>query len=71
MDKVGWFGAETGWLGPRDPAPFSALTGLVAAEFPSYPPYGGRHAEVMVGPRAGTADIPPGQWRTIAAFPLG
>jgi len=47
LDKVSWFGAETVWLGPRDPTPFSALTGLVAAAFPSCPPYGGRHAEVI------------------------
>jgi hypothetical protein len=26
---------------------------------------------LMAGPRPGTADTPPGQWRTIAAFPLG
>jgi hypothetical protein len=26
---------------------------------------------LMAGPRPGTPDTPPGQWRTIAAFPLG
>ena len=35
------------WLAPSDPAPFSALTELVAAAFPSCPPYGGRVAEVI------------------------
>jgi hypothetical protein len=108
LDKVGWFSEETVWLGPRAAAPFSALTGLIAAAFPSCPPYGGQHAEViphltighlggpqalraaaesvrprlpieavatevilMAGPRPGNPDTPPGQWRTIAAFPLG
>jgi hypothetical protein len=35
------------WLGPSDPAPFSALTGLVVAAFPSCPPYGGQVVEVI------------------------
>ena len=26
---------------------------------------------LMAGPRPGTPDTPPGQWRTIATFPLG
>ena len=108
LDKVGWFGEEVVWLGPRDAAPFSALTGRVYTAFPSCPPYGGRHPVViphltightggpqalraaaesvrpwlpieaaatevilMAGPRPGTPGIPPGQWRTVAAFPLG
>jgi hypothetical protein len=29
LDEVGWFGDELVWLGPRDSAPFSALTELV------------------------------------------
>jgi hypothetical protein len=109
LDRVGWFGEEVVWLGPRDPAPFRALTSAAFTAFPSCPPYGGQHAEghsphltigkagghqalraaaesvrpclpieataaeviLMAGPRPGTPDTPPGQWRTIAAFPLG
>ena len=26
---------------------------------------------LMAGPRPGTPDTPPGQWRTVTAFPLG
>jgi 2'-5' RNA ligase len=47
LDKVGWFGEEVLWLGPHDPAPFSALTDLVFGAFPSCPPYGGLHSEVI------------------------
>ena len=108
LDRVGWFGEEVVWLGPRDPAPFSALTSAAFAAFPSCPPYGGQHAQViphltighvggrqalgaaaewvrpslpieataaevilMAGPRPGTPGTLPGQWRTVAAFPLG
>lgn len=108
LDRVGWFGEDVVWLGPCDPVPFTALTGLVFTAFPSCPPYGGQHpaviphltighaggvqalraaaesvrlclpieataAEVilMAGPRPGTPGTPPGQWRTVAAFPLG
>jgi hypothetical protein len=112
LDRVGWFGEEVVWLGPRDPAPFSALTSAVFTAFPSCPPYGGQRAAavssaiphltigktgglqalgaaaesvrpslpieataaeviLMAGPRPGTPGTPPGQWRTVAAFPLG
>ncbi len=107
LDRVGWFAENVVWLGPRDPAPFSALTSLVFTAFPSCPPYGGQHAEViphltighiggqqalhaaaesvgpclpieataaevilMAGPHPGTPGTPPGQWRTIVAFPV-
>jgi len=108
LDRVGWFSEEVVWLGPRDPAPFSALTSAAFTAFPCCPPYGGQHgnavvphltighvggpqalraaaesvrpclpidataAEVilMAGPRSGTPGTPPGQWRTVAAFPL-
>jgi hypothetical protein len=47
LDHVGWFEAETMWLGPRDPAPFRALTDRVFAEFPAYPPFEGQYDEVI------------------------
>jgi hypothetical protein len=99
------------WLGPRDPAPFRALTSAAFTAFPSCPPYGRQdaggsrphltigksHASgqqalraaaesvlpcfpieataaeviLMTGLHPGTPGIPPGQWRTVAAFPLG
>jgi 2'-5' RNA ligase superfamily len=108
LDRVGWFGEEVVWLGPRDPAPFSALISVAFAAFPCCPPYGGQHAVVvphltighaggpqalraavesvrsclpieataaevilMAGPRPGTPGTLPGQWRAVAAFPLG
>ena len=47
LDQTGWFPNPVLWLGPSDPAPFSALTELVVAAFPSCPPYGGLVAEVI------------------------
>ena len=47
LDQTRWFPDSVLWLAPSDPAPFSALTGLVAAAFPSCPPYGGQVAEVI------------------------
>jgi len=47
LDHTDWFGDHLLWLGPRDPAPFSALTRLVHEAFPDYPPYGGRHDVVV------------------------
>jgi 2'-5' RNA ligase len=47
LDRIGWFGEEVVWLGPRDERPFRALTSGVFAAFPDCPPYGGRHADVV------------------------
>lgn len=47
LDRVGWFGGDVTWLGPRDPAPFRALTDAAFAAFPSCPPYGGQFDDVV------------------------
>ncbi|MGH3167133.1 MAG: 2'-5' RNA ligase family protein [Trebonia sp.] len=47
LDRTDWFGESVLWLAPRDPAPFSALTELVFAAFPDYPPFEGQHDEVV------------------------
>lgn len=47
LDRTDWFGENVLWLGPRDPGPFSALTELVVAAFPDYPPFEGQHDEVI------------------------
>jgi len=61
LDQTRWFPDPVLWLGPSDPAPFSALTGLVVAAFPSCPPYGGLVAEVIphltIGDHAARADL--------------
>jgi hypothetical protein len=46
LDQTRWFPDPVLWLAPSAP-PFSALTGLVVAAFPSCPPYGGLVAEVI------------------------
>jgi 2'-5' RNA ligase len=61
LDRVAWFGDAVVFLGPRDPAPFRALTDRTFAAFPSCPPYGGQHAEVVphltIGDRGGLAAL--------------
>jgi 2'-5' RNA ligase len=47
LDRTGWFGTTTLWLGPEDPAPFRHLTDRVFAEFPGFPPFGGQFADVV------------------------
>jgi 2'-5' RNA ligase len=47
LDRVGWFGEDVVWLGPHDPRPFRVLTERVFAEFPDYPPFEGRFADVV------------------------
>jgi 2'-5' RNA ligase len=47
LDRVGWFGENVVWLGPRDEGPFRALTGLAFEAFPSCAPYGGQHDDVV------------------------
>jgi 2'-5' RNA ligase len=47
LDRTGWFGEQVLWLGPRDPAPFLALTERVFGAFPAFPPFEGRHADLV------------------------
>jgi 2'-5' RNA ligase len=39
--------SEVAWLAPEPSDPFKALTDLIAARFPDYPPYEGAHDEVI------------------------
>jgi hypothetical protein len=61
LDRVAWFDDAVVFLAPADPAPFRALTGLAFAAFPSCPPYGGRHSEVIahltIGDQGGRAAL--------------
>ncbi len=45
--RTGWFGNQVLWLDPQDPAPFCALTQLVYRAFPAFPPFEGRHDDVV------------------------
>jgi len=38
---------EVAWLAPEPSEPFTALTDLIAARFPDYPPYEGTHDVVI------------------------
>ena len=38
---------EVAWLAPEPSKPFKALTDLIAARFPNYPPYEGAHDVVI------------------------
>jgi 2'-5' RNA ligase len=38
---------QEAYLAPRPDVPFIALTRGLAAAFPEYPPYGGRHADII------------------------
>jgi 2'-5' RNA ligase len=38
---------QEAYLAPEPAAPFVALTRGIATRFPGYPPYGGRHAEIV------------------------
>jgi hypothetical protein len=47
LAATGWFGAQTLWLAPTEPAHFLALTDGVYQAFPAFPPFGGRHDELI------------------------
>jgi 2'-5' RNA ligase len=47
LDRVGWFGDDVVWLGPRDARPFRTLTTLTWEAFPACAPYGGQYADVI------------------------
>ena len=47
LDHTDWFGEQVLWLGPRDPAPFRALTDRVYQAYLAFPPFEGRHDVVV------------------------
>jgi len=55
--RVCWFGEDVVWLAPEPAEPFRALTNIVYAAFPQFPPFGGVYADVVphltVGDRPG------------------
>ena len=66
LDHTDWFGTAVLWIGPADPEPFRALTALVFAGFPEFPPFEGRHAEVIPHLTVGI-DAPVAQMRRAEA----
>jgi 2'-5' RNA ligase len=61
LDGVRWFGESVVWLGPSDESPFRRLTELAGGAYPSCPPYGGIHQDVVphltIGDRADPAEM--------------
>jgi 2'-5' RNA ligase len=61
LDRVGWFGDDVVWLGPRDGRPFRALTALAWEAFPAWAPYRGQYADVTphltIGQRGGLSAL--------------
>jgi 2'-5' RNA ligase len=47
LSHTAWFGHDVLWLGPREPAPFRAMTSRVYRAFPGFPPFGGQFDEVV------------------------
>jgi 2'-5' RNA ligase len=47
LSRTDWFGEQVLWLAPQDPAPFRALTQLVYQAFPAFPPFEGRHDDLV------------------------
>ncbi|WP_243057601.1 2'-5' RNA ligase family protein [Nocardioides sp. SR21] len=47
LTRTAWFDRHVLWLAPEDPAPFRALTALVHAAYPEFPPFAGLYADVV------------------------
>jgi len=47
LDCTDWFSDRVLWLAPGDPAPFRDLTQRVFQAFPAFPPFEGRHDDVV------------------------
>ncbi|HZM82355.1 MAG TPA: 2'-5' RNA ligase family protein [Candidatus Limnocylindrales bacterium] len=47
FERVSWFGEDVLWLQPSPDDPFRALTSVIWQRFPSCPPYGGAHDDVI------------------------
>lgn len=47
LTHTSWFDRHVLWLAPEDPAPFRALTALVHAAYPDFPPFAGLYDDVV------------------------
>ncbi len=74
LTHVDRFGADTLWLGPEDPTPFTELTDLIVSAFPDRLPYGGAHDEVIphltIGQSTDDAVLAELEARAITALPI-
>ncbi|HLQ53010.1 MAG TPA: 2'-5' RNA ligase family protein [Streptosporangiaceae bacterium] len=74
--RVCWFGEDVVWLAPEPAGPFRALTNLVHAAFPQFPPFGGVYADVVphltVGnrPDGGSAALHAAEAEVTPALPV-
>jgi 2'-5' RNA ligase len=74
--RVCWFGEDVVWLAPEPAGPFLALTSVVHAAFPRFPPFGGVYADVVphltVGnrPGGGSAALRAAEAEVMPALPV-
>jgi 2'-5' RNA ligase len=74
--RVCWFGQDVVWLAPEPAGPFRALTNLVHAAFPQFPPFGGVYADVVPhltvgnGPDGGSAALRAAEAEITPALPV-
>lgn len=74
FESTGWFGTDVLWLAPNPAAAFGALITVVAEAFPDYPPFGGRHAEVVphltVGHGAAVSELRDAEAGVLRGLPI-
>jgi len=74
LDRVAWFGDTVVYIAPAPAAPFVALTKLVQARFPAYPPYEGAFDDVTphltVGDRGGVDALRRAEAAVAPALPI-
>jgi hypothetical protein len=74
LTRTAWFGDEVLWLAPEPDDGFARLTGLLSAEFPDYPPYGGEFEVITfhltVGDRAPVPQLRAAERALAAGLPV-
>ena len=74
FETTEWFGTNVLWLAPKPAAVFGALTAAVADAFPDYPPYAGRHEEVIphltVGHDVGVHELEEAEASVLRCLPI-
>jgi 2'-5' RNA ligase len=74
--SICWFGDDVVWLAPEPAGPFRALTNMVHAAFPQFPPFGGVYADVVPhltignGPDGGSAALRAAEAEVTPALPV-
>lgn len=74
LHTVNWFGDQVLWLEPKPDSGFRELTDVVFKQWPAFPPYGGKHEDIVphltIGQHAPLEELELAARRVVHGLPI-